>query len=260
LFGGLPLEIVAINFEHAGKFKHDPDPLKDSSLAQVRTTVKREGCAFGICFDGDADRMILVDENGATIPCDLLTALLVPYFLEKKPRSAIVYDLRSSRVVMEEIIKYGGTPRRERVGHAYMKKAMRDTHAIFGGELSGHYYYEQNFYADSAMITMAHTLNVVDVANKPVSELVRPLRRYAGSGEINFKVDNKQAKMEELARRYGDGQVDYLDGVTVGFKEWWFNCRPSNTEPLLRLNVEAKTAELLKEKLAEIEQQLGAPV
>jgi phosphomannomutase len=259
LFGDLPLEIVAINFEHAGKFKHEPDPLKDSSLAQVRTAVKREGCAFGVCFDGDADRMILVDEHGTTISCDLLTALLVPYFLEKKPKSAIVYDLRSSRVVMEEIIKYGGTPRRERVGHAYMKKAMRDTHAIFGGELSGHYYYEQNFYADSAMITMVHTLNVVDAANKPMSELVRPLRRYAGSGEINFKVDNKQAKMEELARRYSEGQVDYLDGVTVGFKEWWFNCRPSNTEPLLRLNVEAKTEELLKEKLAEIEQQLGAP-
>jgi phosphomannomutase len=110
------------------------------------------------------------------------------------------------------------------------------------------------------MITLAHTLNVVDAGGKPMSELVRPLRRYAGSGEINFKVDNKQAKMEELARRYSEGQADYLDGVTVGFKEWWFNCRPSNTEPLLRLNVEARTQELLKEKLAEIEQQLGAPV
>ena len=193
--------------------------------------------------------MILVDENGATISCDLLTALLVPYFLEKKPKSAIVYDLRSSRVVMEEIIKYGGTPRRERVGHAYMKKAMRDTHAVFGGELSGHYYYEQNFYADSAMMTLVHTLNVLDAGGKPMSELIRPLRRYASSGEINFRVDNKQAKMEELARRYSEGQIDHLDGVTVGFKEWWFNCRPSNTEPLLRLNIEAKTEELLKEKL-----------
>jgi phosphomannomutase len=260
LFGDLPLDIVQINFEHTGKFKHDPDPLKDNSLTQVKATVRKEGCSFGICFDGDADRMILVDETGATISCDLLTALLVPYFLEKKPKSAVVYDLRSSRVVMEEIIRYGGTPRRERVGHAYMKKAMRDTHAIFGGELSGHYYYEQNFYADSAMITLVHTLNVIDAANKPMSELIRPLRRYASSGEINFKVDNKQAKMEELARRYSEGQIDYLDGTTVSFKDWWFNCRPSNTEPLLRLNVEAKTAELLKEKLAELEQMLGTPV
>jgi phosphomannomutase len=260
LFADTPLEVVQINFEHAGKFKHDPDPLKEKNLAQVRSAVKREGCDFGVCFDGDADRMILVDEKAGTISCDLLTGLLVPYFLEKKPKSAIVYDLRSSRVVMEEIIKYGGTPRRERVGHAYMKKAMRDTHAVFGGELSGHFYYEQNFYADSALITLVHTLNVLDASGQSMSELIKPLRRYANSGEINFKVDNKEAKMEELARRYGEGQVDHLDGVTVGFKEWWFNCRPSNTEPLLRLNVEARTEELLKEKLAEIEQHLGTPV
>jgi len=260
LFEDTPLDVVQINFEHTGKFKHDPDPLKEKNLAQVKAAVRKDICHFGVCFDGDADRMLLVDENGATIPCDLLTALLVPYFLEKKPRSAIVYDLRSSRVVMEEIIKHGGTPRRERVGHAYMKKAMRDTHAIFGGELSGHFYFEQNYYTDSAMITLVHTLNVLDAANKPMSELIRPLRRYAGSGEINFQVDNKQAKMEELARRYSEGQVDHLDGVTVGFKEWWFNCRPSNTEPLLRLNIEARTEEMLKEKRAEIEQMLGAPV
>ena len=161
--------------------------------------------------------------------------------------------------MMEEIIKHGGTPRRERVGHAYMKKAMRDTHAVFGGELSGHFYYEQNFYADSAMITLVHALNLVDEKDKPVSELIEPLRRYRSSGETNFKVENKETAMEELARRYGEGQVDYLDGVTVGFKDWWFNCRPSNTEPFLRLNVEAKTDELLNEKLGEISQQLGAP-
>ena len=135
----------------------------------------------------------MVDENGETIPCDLMTALLVPYFLEKKPQSAIVYDLRSSRVVMEEIIRSGGTPRRERVGHSYMKKAMRDTHAVFGGELSGHFYFEQNFYADSAAITLMHTLNVIDEKGKPISELIKPLRRYHSSGEINFKVDNKEA-------------------------------------------------------------------
>jgi phosphomannomutase len=259
LFADLPLEMREINFEHTGKFKHDPDPLKERSLASVKAAVRREGCDFGVCFDGDADRLVLVDEMGSPIGSDLLTALLVPYFLEKKPKSAIVYDLRSSRVVMEEIIKYGGTPRRERVGHSYMKKAMRDTHAVFGGELSGHYYYEENYYADSAMITLVHVLNVVDEKNKPVSELIQPLRRYSRSGEISFEVDNKQAKMEELTRRYSEGQADYLDGVTVGFKDWWFNCRPSSTQPLLRLNVEAKTRELLEEKLREIEQQLGTP-
>jgi len=259
LLADVPVEVVAINFEHTGKFKHDPDPLKEKNLAQLKTTVKKENCDFGICFDGDADRMMMVDENGETIPCDLLTALLVPYFLEKKPKSAIVYDLRSSRVVMEEIIKYGGTPRRERVGHSYMKKALRDTHAVFGGELSGHFYFEQNFYADSAAIMLMHALNVVDEKNKPMSELVRPLKRYSNSGEKNFRVDNKELRMEELARRYSEGKIDHLDGVTVDFKDWWFNCRPSNTEPLLRLNVEAKTPDLLKEKLGEIEQQLGTP-
>jgi phosphomannomutase len=203
---------------------------------------------------------MMIDETGRTIPCDLMTALMAAYFLKKEPKSTIVYDLRSSRAVAEEIIKNGGTPRRERVGHAFMKKALHDSHAIFGGELSGHYYYEQNFYADSAMMTLVHTLNVFDAANKRMSELIQPLRRYATSGEINFKVENKEAKMEELARRYNEGQIDYLDGTTVSFKDWWFNCRPSNTEPLLRLNVEAKTAELLKEKLAELEQMLGTPV
>jgi phosphomannomutase len=260
LFGEGPIEMLEINFEHDGKFKHDPDPLKEKNLRQVKSMVKRQKCHFGLCFDGDADRMMMVDEKGNPVSCDLLTALLVPYFLEKKPKAAIVYDLRSSRVVMEEIIKHGGTPRRERVGHSHMKKAMRDSHAVFGGELSGHFYYADNFCADSAVITLVHVLNVISEQDKPISELIAPLRRYASSGELNFKVENKEAKMEELARRYGDGQADRLDGVTVGFKEWWFNCRPSNTEPLLRLNVEARTQEMLDEKLAEIEEQLGKVV
>ncbi len=260
LFGDGPIEMLEINFDHEGKFKHDPDPLKEKNLRQVKSMVKRQKCHFGLCFDGDADRMMMVDEKGNTVSCDLLTALLVPYFLAQKPKATVVYDLRSSRVVMEEIIKYGGTPRRERVGHAYMKKAMRDSHAVFGGELSGHFYYADNFCADSAVITLVHTLNVVSAQDKPISELIAPLRRYANSGEINFKVQDKEGKMEELARRYGDGQLDRLDGVTVGFKEWWFNCRPSNTEPLLRLNVEARTQQMLDEKLAEIEEQLGKSV
>jgi phosphomannomutase len=202
---------------------------------------------------------MLVDQKGEPISCDLITALLVPYFLEQKPKSAIVYDLRSSRVVMEEIIKHGGTPRRERVGHAYMKKAMRDSHAVFGGELSGHFYYADNYSADSAAITLVHVLNVVDRSDKPISEMIAPLKRYHNSGEVNFKVENKQTKMDELARRYGDGQIDQLDGVTVGFKDWWFNCRPSNTEPLLRLNVEARSADLLSQRMGEIREQLGEP-
>ena len=260
VFADLQVEIIGLNFEHTGKFKHEPNPLVEKNLAQVKTAVKKQKCDFGICFDGDGDRMMMVDEKGTTIACDLMTALMAPYFLKRQPKSTVVYDLRSSWVVPEEIIKNGGTPRRERVGHAFMKKAMRDSHAIFGGELSGHFYYRDNFYTDSGLITLVHLLNIVSQAEGPISELVKPLRRYYHSGEINFKVDDKQAKMDELAKRYSDGQIDHFDGVTVGYKDWWFNCRPSNTEPLLRLNVEAKSRELLDEKLAEIETQLGTPV
>ncbi len=260
VFGDLPIEIIPINFEHEGIFKHEPNPLVEENLAEVKKAVKKHNCDFGICFDGDADRMMVVDENAENIGCDLLTALMVPYFLEIAPAAAVVYDLRSSLVVSEEILKYGGTPRRERVGHAFMKKALRDSHAVFGGELSGHFYYRDNFYADSAALTMVHILNIVSQADKPLSEIIAPLRRYHTSGELNFKVDDKKAAMDELARLFREGQIDNLDGVTVRFKQWWFNCRPSNTEPLLRLNVEAKTAELLEEKLTQIQKQLGKPV
>ena len=260
IFGDLPIKIIELNFGHTGTFKHEPNPLVEKNLAQVKDAVKKERCDFGICFDGDADRLMMVDEKGAGISCDLLTALMVPYFLKGKPKTTVVYDLRSSLVVSQEILKYDGIPRRERVGHAFIKKAMRDSHAIFGGELSGHFYYRDNYYADSGVITLVHVLNIVSDAEVPISELIKPLRRYYSSGEINFKVEDKKAKMDEFAKKYSDGQIDYLDGVTIRYKEWWFNCRPSNTEPLLRLNIEAKSKELLEEKLSEIEKQLGKAV
>jgi len=260
IFTDLAVEIIALNFEHTGKFKHPPNPLVEKNLAQIKAAVKKKKCDFGICFDGDADRLMMVDEKGKTIGCDLLTALMAPYFLKSEPNSTVVYDLRSSLVVSEEIIKNGGTPRRERVGHAFMKKAMRDSHAIFGGELSGHFYYRDNYWTDSGLITLVHVFNIVSKAKVPVSELIAPLRRYHSSGEINFRVDNKQTKMDELARRYRDAQIDYFDGVTARYKGWWFNCRPSNTEPLLRLNVEAGSKKLLEEKLSEIKGMLGKPV
>jgi phosphomannomutase len=260
IFGDLPIKIIQLNFQCTGKFKHEPNPLIEENLAELKQTIKTEKCDLGICFDGDADRLMTVDEKGKTIGCDLLTALMAPYFLKDNPNSTIVYDLRSSWVVPEEIIKHGGTPRRERVGHAFMKKALRDSHGVFGGELSGHFYYRDNFWADSGMITLVHVLNILSDSGRPASELIKPLRRYFASGEINFEVEDKQAKMDELARRYKDGDIDNLDGVTISFKDFWLNCRPSNTEPLLRLNVEAKSKKLLDEKLAEIKKVLGKPV
>ncbi|MEN6385557.1 MAG: phosphomannomutase/phosphoglucomutase [Phycisphaerales bacterium] len=260
IFENLGIEIIKLNFEHKGVFKHDPNPLVEKNLDQLKSTIKKRKADVGICFDGDADRLIMVDEKGQTIGCDILTSLMVPYFLKKSPGAAIVYDLRSSWVVREEILKYGGVPRRERVGHSFMKKTLRTARAIFGGELSGHFYYRDNFFADSGMITFAHMINILSSSDVPVSELVKPLRRYFASGEKNFAVEDKEAMMTELKRKFSQGDTDDLDGITVQFKDWWFNCRPSNTEPFLRLNIEAKTEELLEKQVAEMENILGKPV
>lgn len=260
IFGDLPIELIGMNFKHDGTFKHEPNPLVEANLAELKDAVISESADVGVCFDGDADRLMMVDEKGVNIGCDLLTALMVPYFLANHPGSTIIYDLRSSHVVQEEIIKHGGTPRRERVGHSFMKKTLRDSHAIFGGELSGHFYYRDNFYADSGMISLVHMLNILSQSETPISELVAPLRRYATTGEVNFEVEDKEAAMKGLARKHSQGQYDDLDGVTIQFKDWWFNIRPSNTEPLLRLCIEARNAELLDEKFEEMKDVLGEPV
>ncbi|MBN1795068.1 MAG: phosphomannomutase/phosphoglucomutase, partial [Sedimentisphaerales bacterium] len=260
IFEDLGIEIIKLNFEHKGVFKHEPNPLVEGNLTQLKNMVKKRKADAGICFDGDADRMMMIDEKGKNISCDLLTALMVPYFLKKSPGSAVLYDLRSSWVVREEILQAGGVPRRERVGHAFMKKTLRIARAVFGGELSGHFYYRDNFYADSAMITLVHIINILSSTSKPISELIKPLRRYYASGELNFVIDDKDVMIKELKRKFSQGEADDLDGVTIQFKDWWFNCRASNTEPLLRLNVEAKTQELLDKQLGEIESILGQPV
>ncbi len=260
IFADLPIEMIGLNLRHDGSFVHDPNPLVEANLAGLKEVVLREEADVGICFDGDADRLMMVDENATNITCDLITALMVPYFLRDNPKSAVVYDLRSSHMVQEEIIKHGGIPRRERVGHVYMKKTLRDSHAVFGGELSGHFYYRDNYYADSGMITLVHILNILSESDKPLSELIKPLKRYASSGEINFEIEDKIGAMERLKRKYSQGQIDDLDGVTIQFRQWWFNCRASNTEPLLRLNVEARDEELLQVKLDDLKAFLGEPV
>ncbi|MCD6395241.1 MAG: phosphomannomutase/phosphoglucomutase [Planctomycetes bacterium] len=260
IFADLPIEMIGLNLRHDGSFVHDPNPLVEANLAGLKEIVLREEADIGICFDGDADRLMMVDEKATNVTCDLATALMVPYFLRDNPGSAVVYDLRSSHVVQEEIIKHGGTPRRERVGHSYMKKTLRDSHAVFGGELSGHFYYRDNYYADSGMITLVHILNILSESDEPLSELIKPLRRYAGSGEINFEVEDKIGAMERLKRKYNQGQIDDLDGVTIQFRQWWFNCRASNTEPLLRLNVEAQDEDMLRAKLDDLKAFLGEPV
>ena len=260
IFSDADIEIVPLNFEITGKFVHPPNPLVDANLRQLKAAVKKRKADFGVCFDGDADRCMFVDEKGQTVRCDLITALLARHFLRENPGSMIVYDLRSSRVVAEEILAAGGVPRRERVGHAFMKKALADGNAIFGGELSGHFYFRDNYSCDSGAIAFAMAVTVLSAQNQPISELMAPLARYTHSGEINFEVEEKQDKMNEIAERFSDAKIDWLDGVTCQYDDWWCNVRPSNTEPLLRLTLEAKTAAAAKARLAELKSILGEPV
>jgi phosphomannomutase len=263
VFDGVPnLQIIPILFETNGTFTHEPNPLVEQNLETLKQRIGQDKPDLGVCFDGDADRCMFVDENQKTIGCDIVTALLAKDFLQmpKNKGSTIVYDLRSSHVVPDEVKAAGGIPRRDRVGHAFIKKTMAETKAVFGGELSGHFYFRDNFYADSGAIAFARLLSVLSSQTKPLSELVAPLHRYSQSGEINFQVEDKDAKIRELADIYKKSQVDYLDGITVDLGDWWFNVRKSNTEPLLRLNLEAKTPQMMEEKFAELKKVLGEPM
>jgi phosphomannomutase len=262
VFGDVPkLEIIPILFEITGSFVHEPNPLVDANLQMLKDKIAEVKPDLGACFDGDADRCMFVDEKGRSIGCDLITALLARDFLSKPENkgSAIVYDLRSSHVVLDEIKAAGGVPKRDRVGHAFIKKTLAETKAVFGGELSGHFYFRDNFYADSGAIAFARLLSVLSESSKPLSALVEPLKRYYQSGEINFQVEDKDAKIRELAEAYKKAQIDYLDGITIDLGEWWFNVRKSNTEPMLRLNLEAKTPQMMQEKLKEVQKILGEP-
>lgn len=254
VFERLPLEMTGLFLELDGSFpNHIPNPLKEENTADLRRVVRDGEYDLGIAFDGDADRAVFVDETGRTIPADLMTALLSKRMLERSPGSSIIYDLRSSRVVSEEIEANGGTPVRYRVGHAYIKEKMRQEDAVFGGELSGHYYFKRNYYTDCGLIAAIEVLNLLSTTDESLSEHLEPLRRYVQSGEINFEVDEKQDAMEALEEHFHDGTSDWLDGVTVQYENWWFNVRPSNTEPVLRLNLEADDEGLMDEKLDEVE-------
>jgi phosphomannomutase len=255
------LEIIPLLFEITGSFVHDPNPLVDSNLDMLKAKMREEKPDLGVCFDGDADRCFFVDERAQTIGCDMVTALLARDFLASAANkgSTIVYDLRSSHVVPEEIKAAGGFPKRERVGHAFMKKTLAETKAVFGGELSGHFYFRDNFFADSGAIAFARLLTVLSNQVGEMSTLITPLKRYSQSGELNFHIEDKDAKIREISDAYKKGQIDYLDGVTIDLGDWWFNVRKSNTEPMLRLNLEAKTPHLLHEKLTELKKYLGEP-
>ena len=254
VFRNIPCEIVQMYFELDGSFpNHEANPLKEENIAELKERVRATGADLGVAFDGDADRVAFVDELGNTISNDLVTALIAKKMLAKNPGASIVYDLRSSRVVPEEITTLGGKPVQERVGHAHIKATMRNQDAVFGGELSGHYYFRDNFYADSGMIALIEVLNILSAAEGALSKLVAPLRRYWATGEINFEVADNAETLKAAEDRFRDGRISHLDGLTVEYGDWWFNLRPSNTEPLVRLNLEAKSRELMERGRQEVE-------
>lgn len=260
VFDGVPgLDLIRLNFEMPGTFVHDPNPLVDANLAQVKQAVRDSGADFGVCFDGDADRCMVVDETGRSIGCDLLLAWMVGRTLESEPGAAVVYDLRSSRVVREAIETAGGRAVESRVGHVFMKAALRENDAPIGGELSGHFYFRDHFGTDSGARAFIEICNLLADGGR-VSEHVAPFDRYARSGEINFEVESVEEALAEVEEAFDGHEVSRLDGISHDLGEWWCNVRPSNTEPLLRLNVEAKTGEGLAEAMERFRSLFGTPV
>jgi phosphomannomutase len=253
VFEPLPFEVVPLYFELDGTFPNHPaNPIEAENIADLQRAVTEGGCDAGIAFDGDADRMFLVDETGAPVSGSTTTALVADRLLAKSPGEAVIYNVICSWSVREVIEERGGKPIRSRVGHSFIKQLMAEAGAVFGGEHSGHYYFRDNFRADSGMIAALIALEAMSEAGAPLSEVLRPYERYADSGEINSEVPDQQATIDRLADAYSDGRQDRLDGLTVEYDDWWFNCRASNTEPLLRLNLEARSEDLMVEKRDEV--------
>lgn len=248
LEGKTRLKITPLYFQLDGSFpNHEANPLKPETLHDLSSAVQDKGLDCGIAFDGDGDRMVLVDENGQPVSGSVTTAILARYFLRQYPGSTILHNAITSRIVPETIEQCGGTPIRTKVGHSYIKAKMREHDAPFGGEHSAHYYFRDNWYADSGLIAALVALQILGQSGGTLSELAWDYREaYAHSGELNFKVTDAPATLQRLAEEFTGGEQDWLDGLTVNYEDWWFNARPSNTEPLLRLNVEAKDKQTLK--------------
>ena len=251
----LPIDAVRCYMEPDGSFPHhQPNPLLEENRQFIIGKVREEGADLGIAWDGDADRCFFVDDTGEFVPGDFVTALLAERILERYPGGAVLYDLRASRAVPDTIERLGGRAVKSRVGHAFIKLRIREEDAVFAGEVSGHYYFKDFFGVDTGIVPALLMLELVSRRGGRLSELVRPLReRYYISGEINTEVSDVALKLQELKERFGAGaEITHLDGLSVDFPDWHFNVRPSNTEPLLRLNLEAFSAEELERRTADV--------
>ena len=257
LFDQLPCRTTRLCFEIDGRFpNHEANPLIEENRRDIVERVVAEKADIGIAWDGDADRCFFIDGAGEFVPGDFITALLAEAFLLKTPGATVIYDLRASHAVRDIVAAHGGTSLMNRVGHAFFKRRMRETNGIFGGEVTGHYYFRENFYADNGFIPALLILELMSKKGLSLHQLLEPLRRkYFISGEINTKLksmDVVPAKLTEIAARYADGHQYELDGISVEYPDWHFNVRPSNTEPLLRLNLEARTPEMMAQKRDEV--------
>ena len=250
----LPVQAVACYFEPDGTFpNHEPNPLLPENREFIIRKTTEEGADLGVAYDGDADRCFFVDDTGDFVPGDFITALLAESILEKEGGGKVIYDVRASRAVPETIERAGGEPLMNRVGHAYIKHRMRKEGAVFGGEVSAHYYFRDFSQADSGVVPFLLVLELLSKRGRKLSELLAPFReRFFITGEINTPVADVALKLQELKERYADGRVTHLDGISVDYDDWHFNVRPSNTEPLLRLNLEASSQELMEAKRDEV--------
>ena len=252
----LPVKIIPIFFRLDGNFPNHPaDPSKYENLVQLQKTVRQKKCDFGMAFDGDADRIFFVDENGSVINSSLISALIIKNILSTKNGEKIIHNVVCSRIVPDTIKKYGGIPIIERVGHSFIKETMRQTKSLFACEHSAHYYYRDNYRADSGIITSLIVSEIVSKENKKLSELLKEFKKYHTIEETNVEVKDKDSKLKEIEsifKKQNPKKISKLDGITIEFNDWWFNVRPSNTEPLLRLNLEADSEELMEEKREEL--------
>ncbi|MCA1730043.1 MAG: phosphomannomutase/phosphoglucomutase, partial [Actinobacteria bacterium] len=256
IFEYLPFEYVPMYFELDGSFpNHPPNPIDPETMEDLQERVVAEGADFGVAFDGDADRCFIVTEKGVTISGDLLATLVAKNVLEKESGAAIVYSAVCSKALPELVRREGGRPIRTKAGHSIIKPQMRKNDAAFGGEHSGHFYFRDNYFADSGIIAMLTVAELVGRQESPISELLEPMDPYVRSGEINLEVEDQQETLKRVEEHYAERDspdIDYLDGLTVDFGDWWFNLRPSNTEPLLRMNLEANDREMMERERDEL--------
>lgn len=253
LFEKLPCELIPLNFKIDGNFPaHPSNPLLPESQIQIKEKILEEKADFGVIMDGDTDRLFFVTEKGDFVPADTTLLVLAKHFMEKEPGAAIAYNAVCSKAVPVKITEWGGKPVRTKVGFVNVSEGMKKENAVMGGEVSAHYCYRDSYYSDSGFISFVTLLVLISEHNKKLSEIVEPLKPYSKADEVNITVNNIDEVIEQVKQKYSDGEQDELDGITIQYKDWWVNVRPSNTEPLLRITVEGDTREILEQKQKEI--------